>query len=205
MLPFGLAAAWWLARARPFPGKTLVETLLMLPLVLPPTVVGFYLLLVFGRGTVLGRWLNDSAHVRLVFTWEGAAVAAAVMALPLFVRTAASAFASVDAELLEVGRTLGAGELALLTRVIVPLSYRGLIAGLALAYARALGEFGATMMIAGSIAGRTQTLPLALYASVQAGRNEDALLYTLVLSALAFGLLGLTGIYQRRVAFQRGE
>ena len=139
MLPFGLAAAWWLAHARPFPGRTLVETLLMLPLVLPPTVVGFYLLLVFGRGTALGRWLNDTAHLRLLFTWEGAAVAAAVMALPLFVRTAASAFASVDAELLEAGRTLGAGELALLARVIVPLSYRGLIAGLALAYARALG------------------------------------------------------------------
>ncbi len=109
MLPAGTCAAWWLARGRPFRGKVLVETLLTLPLVLP-TVVGFYLLLLFGRGTSAGRWVNDVAGLRLLFTWEGAALAAVVMALPLFVKTAAAAFGSVDHDLMEVGRTLGASE-----------------------------------------------------------------------------------------------
>ncbi len=205
MLPVGVLGAWWLGMGRPFRGKLLVETLLTLPLVLPPTVVGFCLLLVFGRGTALGRWLNDVGGLRLLFTWEGAAVAAAVMALPLFVRTAAAALASVDRELLDVGRTLGAREFPLLVFVLLPLSYRGLLAATALAFARALGEFGATLMVAGSIPGRTQTLPLALYASVQAGRNQEALLYTLLLTLIAFVLLGLVGAYQGRLAVSRGE
>jgi molybdate transport system permease protein len=205
MLPVGIAAAWWLAHGRPFPGKGLVETLLTLPLVLPPTVVGFYLLLVLGRGTSFGRWINDDVGVKLLFTWQGAAVAASVMALPLFVRTATSAFASVENELLEAGRTLGATEAVLLLWVIVPLSFRGVLAGLALAFARALGEFGATMMVAGSIPGRTQTLPLALYSAVQAGKNDEALAYTIILSITAFVLLGAVGAYQRRVAIDRGE
>lgn len=203
-LPVGIPAAWWLGAGRPFRGKILLETLLTLPLVLPPTVVGFTLLLVFGQGTALGRWVNDTG-LRLLFTPEGAAIAASVMALPLFVKTAAAAFAAVDHELLEAGRTLGAREGTLLLRVLVPLSYRGLLAGLTLAFARALGEFGATLMVAGNIPGRTQTLPLALYASVQAGRDRDALLYTLLLSAVAFVLLGLAGAYQSRVAVARGE
>jgi molybdate transport system permease protein len=204
-LPLGILAAWWLAHGRPFPGKTLVETLLTLPLVLPPTVVGFYLLRLFGRGTAVGLWINDRVGLRLLFTWQGAAVAAGVMALPLFVRTATAAFASVDRELLEAARTLGAGERVLLTEVIVPLSYRGLLAGLTLAFARALGEFGATLMVAGNIPGRTQTLPLALYADVQAGKNQEALIYTLILTLAAFALLGSVGIYQSRIALGRGE
>jgi molybdate transport system permease protein len=197
-LPVGTLAAWWLAHGRSFRGKVLVETLLTLPLVLPPTVVGFYLLLVFGRGTALGRWINDSVGWHLLFTWEGAAVAAAVMALPLFVKTTAAAFASVEHDLVEVGRTLGATERVLLTSVIIPLAYRGILAGAALAFARALGEFGATLMVAGSIPGRTQTMPLALYAAVQAGRDREALLYTLLLSVTAFALLGSVGAYQSR-------
>ncbi len=204
-MPLGVIAAWWLAHGRPFRGKVLIETLLTLPLVLPPTVVGSYLLLVFGRGTALGQWINDTLGLRLLFTWEGAAVAAAIMALPLFVRTAAAAFASVERELLEAGRTLGAGEWVLLLAVIIPMSYRGLLAGLVLAFARALGEFGATLMVAGNIAGRTQTLPLALYTSWQAGHNQDALFYTLLLSVMAFVLLGSVGIYQRRLAIVHGE
>lgn len=201
----GLAAAWWLAWGRPFRGKLLVETLLTLPLVLPPTVVGFYLLLVLGRGTALGRWLNDVVGIRLLFTWQGAAVAAAVMALPLFIRTAAAAFAAVDRELIEVGRTLGAKNPTLLIAVIMPLSYRGVLAGFVLAFARALGEFGATLMVAGSIPGRTQTVPLALYDAVQTGRDREALLYTLLLSATAFVLLAGVGAYQSQVAKGRGE
>ncbi len=205
MLPLGVLAAWWMAHGRRFIGKGLIETLLTLPLVLPPTVVGYYLLLLLGRGTSAGRWLNDRAGLRLLFTWEGAAIAAAIMALPLFVRTASAAFASVERELLEAGRTLGATERALLFHVIVPMSYRGLLAGLALAFARALGEFGATLMVAGSIPGRTQTLPLALYAAVQSGHNQTALRDTLLLSLTAFVLLASVGAYQNRVAVSRGE
>jgi molybdate transport system permease protein len=205
MLPVGILTAWWMAHGRRFFGKGLLETLLTLPLVLPPTVVGYGLLLVFGRGTSWGKWLNDSVGIRLLFTWEGAAVAAAVMALPLFIRTAAAAFASVERELLEAGRTLGATERDLLIAVIIPLSYRGLLAALALAFARALGEFGATLMVAGSIPGRTQTLPLALYASVQSGDNRSALRDTLLLSFVAFTLLGLVSAFQNRIAARRAE
>jgi molybdate transport system permease protein len=205
ILPIGLLAAWWLAHGRDFPGKGLVETLLMLPLVLPPTVVGFYLLLLFGRGTAFGQWLNDSLGLRLLFTWQGASIAASVMALPLFVRTATAGFAAVERDLLEVGRTLGASELALLRHVIVPMSYRGLLAALALAFARALGEFGATLMVAGSIPGRTQTLPLALYSAVQAGKDREALAYTALLSVVAFVVLGSVGLYEKRIAAGRAE
>lgn len=205
LLPFGILAAWWLAFGRPFPGKILVETLLTLPLVLPPTVVGYYLLLTFGRGTAFGQWLNDFAGIRLLFTWQGAAVAAAVMALPLFIKSASAAFSSIEPELLEAGRTMGAGEDTLLIRVTIPMAYRGLLAGLALAFARALGEFGATLMVAGSIPGRTQTLPLALYAAVQAGKSREANFYTLLLTFTAFVLLSLVGIYQSRLALRRGE
>ena len=205
MLPLGVLAAWWLAHGRAFPGKGVVETLLMLPLVLPPTVVGYYLLLLLGRGTPVGRWINDAVGLRLLFTWQGAAVAASIMALPLFIRSATTAFASVEREMLEAGRTLGASESGLLRYVIVPMSYRGLLAGLALAFARALGEFGATLMLAGSIPGRTQTLPLALYAAVQAGRDREALGYTLLLSLVAFAILGSVGAYQRRIAISRAE
>ena len=205
MLPLGILAAWWFAHGRPFAGKALIETLLMLPLVLPPTVVGYYLLLLFGRGTPIGLWINDSVGLRLLFTWQGAAVAASIMALPLFVRTATAAFASVEREMLEAGRTLGASEPGLLWHIIIPMSYRGLLAGLALAFARALGEFGATLMLAGSIPGRTQTLPLALYAAVQAGKDQEALAYTLLLSLAAFAILGSVGAYQRRIARSRAE
>jgi molybdate transport system permease protein len=205
LLPVGIAAAWWLARGRPFPGKTLLETLLTLPLVLPPTVVGFLLLNMLGRGTGFGRWLNDTVGLRLLFTWQGAALAAAIMALPLFIKTASAAFGAVDPELMEAGRTLGASETTLLLRVIVPLAYRGLLAGTALAFARALGEFGATLMVAGSIAGQTQTLPLALYDAVQAGDRSAALLYAALLTFTAFVLLAGVGAYQAHIAQRRGE
>lgn len=205
LLPAGLLGAWWLGVGRPFPGRALIETLLTLPLVLPPTVVGFVLLLVLGRETAFGRWLNEEAGVRLLFTPSSAALAAAVMALPLFVKTGAAAFASVDPNLLEVGRTLGASEGRLFFYVLIPLAFRGLLAGATLALARALGEFGATLMVAGSIPGQTQTLPLALYAAVQGGKNDQAIVYALLLTALAFGLLGASGVYATRLAVGRGE
>jgi molybdate transport system permease protein len=205
VMPTGTLLAWWLAHGRRVRFRALVETLLSLPLVLPPTVVGFYLLGVFGRGTAFGRWLNDRIGIHLLFTWEGATIAAAVMALPLFLRTATAAFASVDRELLDAGRELGAGEWSLLWRVVVPLAYRGLLAALALAFARALGEFGATFMVAGSLPGRTETLPLALYTAVQNGDNQAALLYTGALTLAALLLMGAVGIYESRLARHRGE
>ncbi|HEV2473175.1 MAG TPA: ABC transporter permease subunit, partial [Chthonomonadales bacterium] len=150
VVPVGTLLAWWLGCGRRFPGKVLVETALTLPLVLPPTVVGFYLLLLFGNGTAAGRWLNRSLGIHVLFTWQGAAIAAAVMAAPLYVRTMAAAFATVDRELLDAGRAFGASEPVLLIKVILPVAYRGALAGIGLAFARALGEFGATLMVAGN-------------------------------------------------------
>ncbi len=204
-LPLGVLAAWRLAVGRPFWGKTLLETVLVLPLVLPPTVVGFVLLMLFGHGSSVGRWLNDTLGIHLIFTWQGAAIASCAMALPLMIRTAAAAFASVEVELLEIGRTLGASELTLLFQALIPLSYRGLLAGTALTFARALGEFGATLMVAGSIPGRTQTLPLALYTSVQGGRMREAWLYTFLLALMAFVVLGAVNAYQNRIGTLRAE
>lgn len=205
VLPVGLFAAWRLGMGRSFRGKALVETLLTLPLVLPPTVIGYALLLILGRGTPVGQFLQETVQLRLLFTWQGAALAAGVMAFPLFVRTASAAFASVDGELLEVGRTLGATERRLFFSVVIPLAYRGLMAAITLAFARALGEFGATLMVAGSIPGETETLPLALYAAVQGGKDGDALFYALLLTTVAFVLLGLAGILSGRIAAARGE
>jgi molybdate transport system permease protein len=205
VLPVGLLAAWWLGRGRPFRGKVLIETLLTLPLVLPPTVVGWALVLALGRGTAVGRFLNDWAGLRLLFTLPGVALAASLMALPLFVRTASAALAAVDDDLLDAGRTLGASEWTLLTRVLVPLAHRGLLAGVALAFARALGEFGATLMVGGNIPGKTQTLPLALFDAWQAGRDRDALIYAVWLSLAAFALLAFVGAWSGRLTATRGD
>jgi molybdate transport system permease protein len=205
MLPLGLWASYRLGVGGPFLGRWLVEVFITLPLVLPPTVVGYALLLIFGRGTAFGRILQDDFGIRLLFTWPGAAIAAGVMALPLFVRTGAAALASVDTELIEVGRTLGASEARLFFSVLIPLSFRGLLAAFTLAFARALGEFGATLMVAGSIPGRTQTLPLALYAAVQSGDDGLALRYALTLTLVALVLISLVGLWSGRIASARGE
>ena len=205
LLPVGLWASYRLGVGKPFRGRAFVETLITLPLVLPPTVVGYGLLLLLGRGTSVGRFIQDEWGTRLLFTWPGAAIAAAVMALPLFVRTGAAALATVDTELLEVGRTLGASEARLFFAVLVPLAFRGLLAALTLAFARALGEFGATLMVAGSIPGRTQTLPLALYAAVQSGDDAAALRYALALTLTAIVLISLVGLWSGRIAASRGE
>ena len=198
----GTLAAWRLALGR-FKGKALLETVLTLPLVLPPTVAGYYLLLALGRGTAWGVWLNDSAGIRLLFTWEGAAIAAAIMAFPLMVKTAAAAMESVDREYVETARMAGADEWQIFLHVLLPLSYKGIFAGAVLAFARGLGEFGATLMVAGNIPGQTQTLPLALYAAVQAGAENVALLYTLLLTVVSFVILYAVSAYQRYLARTR--
>lgn len=180
----GLALALLLARYR-FPGRIFVETLVNLPLVLPPSVIGYYLLLVLGRGSPLVEWLG----IQLLFTWPAAAIASAVVGLPLMVQSARAAIANVDVALENAARTLGSTEWEVLWRVTLPLARRGILAGLILGSARALGEFGATLMVAGNIPGRTQTMPMAIYDAVQSRQYDLANLMVLLMTALGF--LGL--------------
>lgn len=177
----GLPLALLLARRR-FRGQTLLEAIIFLPLVLPPTVVGYYLLLFLGRNGPLASWLD----VQLLFTWGAAALASAIVGLPLLVQAARAAFAGVDRSLESAARTLGSSELEVFWRVTLPLARRGVLAGLVLAAARALGEFGATLMVAGNIPGRTQTLPLAIYDAVQLRDYAQANAMVLVMTGIAF-------------------
>lgn len=181
---FGLTIALVLARFE-FRGKIVVETLINLPLVLPPSVVGYYLLLALGRNSPLVEWF----HLQILFTWTAAAIASAVVGLPLMVQASRAAIAGIDPVIENAARTLGSGELELLRRVTLPLARRGVLAGLILGGARALGEFGATLMIAGNIPGKTQTLPLAIYDAVQSRRYELANRMVLMMTVMAF--LGL--------------
>lgn len=165
-LPFGIALGWLLARKR-FLGKSVVETVINLPLVLPPVVTGYLLLVTLGRRGILGQHLEEWFGWRFVFDWKGAALAAAVVSFPLMVRAIRVAFTSVDRRLEQAARTLGAGPLDVFTTVSLPLARHGVIAGCVLAFARSLGEFGATIMIAGSIPGETQTIPLYIFDQLQ--------------------------------------
>jgi molybdate transport system permease protein len=169
----GLALARLLAR-RDFPGKAFVETLLALPLVLPPVATGLLLLRLFGRRGPLGSFLEDQLGLQVVFTWRAVVVAMAVMSFPLLVRAARTAFEEVDPRLEQIARTLGAGEGRVFWTVSLPLARRGVLAGALLAFARALGEFGATILVAGNIPGQTQTLALGIYQHVQLGQDETA-------------------------------
>ena len=181
ILGFGLALAALLAR-RQFPGKVLVDALVTLPLVLPPSVVGFYLLRILGRGSPLFDWLG----LRLLFTPPAAVIAATVVGLPLMVQSAQAAIAGVDPQLENAARTLGQGELAVFRRVTLPLARRGILAGWVLGTARALGEFGATFMVAGNIPGRTQTLPLAIYDAVLNRQHQAATQMVLLVTSVSF-------------------
>ena len=196
VLPPGIAAAWGLARWRG-PGRGAVETLLALPLVLPPTAVGLLLLELLASNRPLGAWLA-ARGVEVVFTWKAVVLATAVMAFPLLVRAARAAFEDVDPRLLGLARTLGCGPLRAFFRVALPLASRGILAGTVLAFARALGEFGATIMVAGNIPGRTQTLSLAIFQSTQAGRDERAMTLAAVTVVLAFATLWATEWIQGR-------
>jgi molybdate transport system permease protein len=181
ILIMGLALAWILARCR-FAGQTIVETLILLPLVLPPSVVGYYLLLGFGRGSPMVEWLG----LQVLFTWPAAVLASTVVGLPLMVQAARAAIASVDPVLENAARTLGSSEPEVFWRITLPLARRGILAGLVLGATRALGEFGATLMIAGNIPGRTQTLPLAIYDAVQNQQYGLANQMVLLMTMLGF-------------------
>ncbi len=187
ILPPGILLGRLLAR-RSFPGKSLLETVLYLPLVLPPTAVGYLLLTLLSRDGLLGaRTLG--LDLDLLFTWKGAALASAVMALPLVVRTARSAFEEVDPRLEAMARTLGLGPVRTFFTVSLPLARRGLAAAALLGFARSVGEFGATVIVAGSIPGRTQTLALAIFADIQSGREREALVLVWITVILAFTAL----------------
>ncbi len=171
ILPPGIALAWWLAR-KDWPGKTIVETLISLPLVLPPVLTGLVLLHGFGRRGIIGKWLFENFQLDVVFTWKAVVLALSVMSLPFLVRNARAAIEEVSPELEQIARTLGAPEWRVFFLVTLPLAKRGILAGILLAFARGLGEFGATMMIAGNIPGKTTTLSVAIYQSVQLGQDE---------------------------------
>lgn len=177
----GVSVAWLLARHR-FLARDAVSAVLTLPLVLPPTVVGYYLLVLIGRRGWLGGWLHDALGITLIFTWQGAVIAATVVAFPLVLTSARSAFESVDPQLERAARVLGLGEWAVFFRVTLPMAWPGILAGLLLVFARSLGEFGATLMIAGSIPGRTQTLSVAVHDAVQAGDDATANLLVAIIS-----------------------
>src|SRR5215211_3058315 len=171
--PFGLALAWLLARKR-WRGKTIVEALVAVPLVIPPVATGLILLKLLGRRGFIGGFLHEHWHVDIVFTWVAVVIAAAVMSFPLLVRGARVGFEGVERELEDVARIFGAGPLRMFFAVTLPLAGRGIGAGLVLAFARAIGEFGATILVAGNIPGRTSTLSLAIYNLVQLGRDAEA-------------------------------
>jgi molybdate transport system permease protein len=198
ILPPGVAAAYALARYRG-PGKGAMETLLSLPLVLPPTAVGLVLLELLARRAPLGRLLS-AIGIEVVFTWKAVLVATAVLSFPLLVRSARTAFEEVDPRLVGIARTLGCGPAAAFFRVTLPLAWRGVLAGAVLAFSRALGEFGATIMIAGNIPGKTQTLALAIFHDNQIGRDDRAFVLAGVTAALAFSALWLTEWITRRRA-----
>jgi len=187
-LVLGVGAGYAFSRWR-FPGRDVLDALLTLPMVMPPTVLGYYLLVVIGSQGVVGAWLLQNFGIRLIFTWQAAVIAATIVAFPLVFKAARAAFENVDPQWEDAARTLGLGEWGIFLRVSLPLAWRGILAGLLLAFARALGEFGATLMVAGSIAGQTQTLSIAVYEAVQAGQDDTANFLVMVTSLVCLAVL----------------
>ena len=196
ILPPGLLLAWSLARFQ-WPGKPLVETLVALPLVMPPVATGLLLLQAVGRRGFIGRALHEMG-IDVVFTWKAVVLAMAVMSFPLLVRTARVAFEGVPVRLEQIARTLGAGELRVFFAVTFPLALRGILAGTLLAFARALGEFGATILVAGNIPGRTTTLSMAIYQLVQLGQDDAAYRLMVVTVVIAFAAVWCSEWFLRR-------
>jgi molybdate transport system permease protein len=184
----GSALAWLLARKR-FPGRNVLDALITLPLVLPPTVLGYYLLVLLGTRSIFGRFLYEHLGITLTFTVTAAIIAATIHALPLVTKSLRAAFEAVDPQLEAAARTLGLNGRLIFFRVTLPLALRGVLAATALAFARALGDFGVTIMIAGNIPGKTQTASVAIYDAVQAGKNNEALTLAVIVSLIAIVML----------------
>ena len=188
----GTAAGFALARWR-FAGRDVLDTVLTLPMVMPPTVLGYYLLVLLGRNGPIGGWLQNTFGINLIFTWQGAVIAAMVVTFPLVFKPARAAFEGVSPQLEQAARVLGLRERSVFFRVSLPLAWRGILAGVLLAFARALGEFGATLMVAGSLPGKTQTLSIAVYEAVQAGEDALANLLVLLISMVCILILLAVG------------
>jgi len=197
ILPFGIAVAWVLARHE-WPGKSVLETVVSLPLVIPPVATGLILLKLLGRRGPIGKYLHDTFDLEIVFTWRAVLIALGVMSFPLLVRSARVAFEQINPRLEQIGRTLGASNLRVFFTISLPLAKRGIIAGMILAFARALGEFGATIMVAGNIPGQTSTLSLDIFQAVQLGNDAHALRMLGISIALAFAAVFASELILRR-------
>jgi len=204
VIVIGVPLSFYMAR-HDFPGKDVLEAVLTLPLVLPPVVTGFLLLLLIGRQGPVGFFVDWAFDAQMVFTPLAAVLAASVVAFPLMYQSVKAAFQSVDSHLEDVARTLGASELKIFFTITIPLAWPGIVAGMILAYARALGEFGATIMIAGNIPGKTQTLPTAIYFASEANNLTLAGMYVLVISVITFGMMVGLNYWTRRRIQQRSE
>ena len=196
----GLALAFLLAK-REFRGKELLDAILTMPLVLPPTVTGYYLIVLLGRNGLIGNFIYELTGFTFVFTWQGAVIAAVIVSLPLMIRASRASIESVNPNYEIASYTLGKSELETFFRITLPLARRGIIAGLILSFARALGEFGATLMIAGNIPGKTQTMPLAIYEAVAAGDDKQAQILALILTAISILAVYLTNKISRSYVF----
>lgn len=194
----GLFAARFIIKIRSEKIKMILEGILTLPLVLPPTVMGFFLLIIFGVNRPIGKFLLEFLGVKIVFSWSATVIASVVISFPLMYRSTRGAFEQVDQNLIMAARTLGMSERKIFWRVMMPLALPGVISGGILAFARGLGEFGATAMIAGNIANKTRTLPLAIYSEVAAGNMDSALIYVLIVTLISFIIVVLTNYFASR-------
>ena len=201
ILPLGVALAWLLAR-KSWPGKSVVETLVALPLVMPPVATGLILLKLLGRKGPIGAFLEKHFDLEMVFTWRAVVLAMTVMGLPLFVRTARAGIEQVDRRYEAVASTLGAPPARVFATITLPLAFPAILAGAVLGFARALGEFGATIMIAGSIPGATRTLAVAIYSFAETGRDYDAIKLVGVSAAIAFAALWLSNYLSSRAGIR---
>lgn len=193
---FGIFAARFMVVKR-FKGKIILETIFLLPLVLPPTVIGFLLIAVFGKNSPIGEWIMFLFHQPIMFTWWAAAIASTIVAFPLMYQTAKAGFLSIDGEIEDAARVDGAGEWRVFSRISVPLAYKAIIAGGILSFARALGEFGATFMFAGNIPGKTQTMPIAIYIALESGNTHLAWAWAGMMIAISFIMLLIVYVLKR--------
>ena len=192
----GVVAAWWVERLSSEKAKILIDGIFTLPMVLPPTVAGFFLLVIFGNNRLVGRFFMDSFGVQIAFSWLATVLAAGVISFPLMYRSARGALMQVDKGIMEAGRSLGMTEWRIFWRLHLPNAFPGIIAGGLLAFARGLGEFGATVMLAGNIAGKTRTLPLAVYSAVAAGDFDSAGVYVLIIVTICLAVVIGLNYYQ---------
>jgi molybdate transport system permease protein len=188
----GVGIAYFFTRKN-FWGKDFLDAVLTLPMVMPPTVLGYYLLVLLGRNGSIGQFLTKYLGINLIFTWQGAVIAAAIVSFPLVFKAARAAFESLESQYEQAARVLGISEAAIFFRVTLPLAWRGILAGVLLSFARSSGEFGATLMVAGSIPGQTQTLSIAVYEAVQAGRDDVANFLVLLTSVVCISVLLVSG------------